>query len=86
MVELARGPYMGTPLRWLNPVGVGDFDGDGHLDVASVSTPDVGGELVLYRYRPPRLEAFARITDVSNHRMGSVEQQMGLVTPPTGAG
>lgn len=86
MAELARGPYMGTPLRWLKPVGVGDFDGDGHLDVASVSTPHVGGELVLHRYRPPRLEAFARITDVSSHRMGSVEQQFGLVVPPTGAG
>lgn len=47
LVELARGPYAGSSFRWLNPVGVADFDGDGQLDLASVTTPHIGGVLTL---------------------------------------
>lgn len=79
LVELARGPHAGTTFRWLNPVGVADFDGDGRLDIASVTTPHIGGVLTLYHYRPPRLEPYARATDVSNHRMGELEQQLAVI-------
>jgi len=81
VAELARGPYAGSSFRWLNPVGVADFDGDGLLDLASVTTPHIGGVLTLHHYRPPRLEAYARATDVSNHRMGELEQQLAVVVP-----
>jgi hypothetical protein len=82
--ELARGPNSGRPFRWLNPVGAADFDGDGKLDLAAVITPHIGGVLTLYRYQPPHLHAFASVTDVSNHKMGSTEQRMGVVVPPAG--
>jgi len=84
LAELARGPHAGSTFRWLNPVGVADFDGDGRTDVASVTTPHVGGVLTLHHYRPPRLEPYARAMDVSNHRMGALEQQLAVIVAAPG--
>ena len=84
VAELARGPNAGSSFRWLNPVGVADFDGDGLPDLASVTTPHIGGVLTLHHYRPPWLEPYARATDVSNHRMGELEQQLAVIAPQAG--
>lgn len=84
LVERARGPYAGSTFRWLNPVGFADFDGDGQLDVASVTTPHIGGVLTLHHLRPPALVPFARALDVSNHRMGALEQQLAVVVQQHG--
>jgi hypothetical protein len=79
LTELARSSFLGLPYRWLNPVGFADFDGDGKLDIASVTTPHIGGVLTLYRYAPPQIEAFAKAMDVSNHQMGDPNLQMHAV-------
>jgi FG-GAP-like repeat len=79
LAELARSAQTGSTFRWLNPVGVADFDGDGKLDLASVITPHVGGLLTLYHYAPPKLESFAQAMDTSNHRMGDLEQQLAVI-------
>ena len=77
--ELARSPPAGSTFRWLNPVGVADFDGDGKQDVAAVITPHIGGELTIYHYRPPLLVPYAKAMDTSNHLMGSPEQQLAVI-------
>lgn len=79
ITELARSAPTGSTFYWLNPVGVADFDGDGKLDIASVTTPHVGGVLTLYHYNPPRLESFAKAMDTSNHRMGDPEQNLAVI-------
>lgn len=84
LVERARGPHAGSTFRWLNPVGFADFDGDGRLDVASVTTPHVGGVLTLHHLQPPALVPFARALDVSNHRMGALEQQLAVIVQQAG--
>ncbi len=77
--ERARSAYLGLPFRWQSPVGFADFDGDGKLDIASITTPHIGGTLTLYRYAPPRMEPFAKAMDVSNHQMGDPNLQMHAI-------
>lgn len=84
LVELARSAPTGSTFRWMNPVGAGDFDADGHLDLASVLTPHIGGRLTLYRFAPPKLEVFAQVMDTSNHRMGAIEQQLAVIVKSPG--
>ncbi len=75
----AQTPFLGQPNRWLNPVGSGDFDGDGHLDVATVITPHIGGILRLYRFSEPSLIQYAELKGVSTHQIGSTELGLGQV-------
>ena len=82
--EKARSPPAGSTFRWLNPVGVADFDGDGKQDVAAVITPHIGGVLTLYHYRPPHLVPYAKAADISNHLMGSPEQQLSVIIQQPG--
>lgn len=79
LVELARSPFIGTAMRWLNPLGFADVDGDGRQEIASVTTPHVGGLLTLYRYQPPHLVPMATRAGLTNHVYGRTEQGMALV-------
>ena len=79
LLQIAATPFIGKPHRWLNPVGVGDFDGDGHADIALVATPHIGGILRLYRLTGANLLLFAEYTGVSTHRLGSTDLGLGRV-------
>jgi hypothetical protein len=83
LVRIAATPFLGRPYRWLNPVGVGDFDGDGHTDIALVATPHIGGILRLYRLTGDTLSLFAEYSGVSTHRGGSTELGLGRVISAT---
>jgi len=80
----AQSPPIGTPMRWLNPVGVADLDGDGQAEIAAVTTPHLGGTLRIYRRTGKQLLEIATLADVSNHIYGSSE--LGLSTPVSIAG
>lgn len=80
----AESPAVGTPMRWLNPVGVVDLDGDGRAEVASVTTPHIGGALKVYKRRGTRLVEVAALGGFSNHVYGSPE--LGLSAHQTVAG
>jgi len=79
LARIAATSFLGQPHRWLNPLGVGDFDGDGKLDIALVATPHIGGILRLYRFETSGLSLFAEYPGISTHRMGSTELGLGRV-------
>ncbi len=75
----AESPPIGTPMRWLNPVGVADLDGDGQAEIAAVVMPHVGGTLKVWRRQGGRLVEAAALEGFSNHVYGTAE--LGLSTP-----
>jgi hypothetical protein len=76
IVQLAETDPIGRAYRWLNPAGVGDFDGDGGLEIAYVETPHIGGILVILSFRDGRLHQKGRLQGFSNHALGS--RRLGL--------
>jgi len=80
----AQSRAIGTPMRWLNPVGVADLDGDGCAEIAAVITPHIGGILKVYRRTGDDLVEIATLAGFSNHIYGSPE--LGLSTPVSVAG
>lgn len=79
IARISMTPFLGQSHRWLNPLGVGDFDADGRLDIALVATPHIGGRLRLYRTTAPTLTQFAEAAGVSTHSIGSTELELGRV-------
>ncbi len=76
---IAETPPIGTSHRWLNPVGAGDFDGDGNIEVAYVETPHIGGILTVFRLQDGQFSQIYRESGFSNHAMGSREQGLSTV-------
>ncbi len=70
---------IGLSNRWLNPAGVGDFDGDGRIEAAVVITPHIGGTLQLYEWKGARLVPDHDSFGYSNHAMGARELGLAAV-------
>ncbi len=75
---MAETDPIGLSHRWLNPVGIADFDGDGEPEVAAVITPHIGGTLKLYGFRDGKLFLKYAKDGFSNHAYGS--RELGLST------
>ena len=67
----AETPAIGRSNRWLNPVGIGDLDGDGRPEVAYVETPHIGGILRIWQLVGNRLHQLGHQPGFSNHAIGS---------------
>lgn len=68
--KVAATPHIGRRHRWLAPVGVADFDGNGALDIAYVETPHLGGTLRVWGFAAGGLTELASAPGFSNHRIG----------------
>ncbi|MBM3357448.1 MAG: VCBS repeat-containing protein [Betaproteobacteria bacterium] len=79
LMRKAAGGAIGTPHRWLNPIGFGNFTGDGTLDIAVVQTPHIGGIVKIYRLRGSGLTLLAERGQYSTHALGSTELALGRV-------
>lgn len=79
LVLLAESEPIGRSNRWLNPVGVADFDGDGKREVAVVLTPHIGGILTLCERKGRKLVRDHESRGYSNHAIGSRELGMSVI-------
>ena len=86
LVRISESPAIGVPNRWVNPIAVADFDGDGAKEVAAVETPHIGGKLLLLEIEGRRLREVARYTGYSTHILGSTELEMFAVFDVNGDG
>lgn len=77
---------IGTAHRWLNPVGVADFDGDRRDEIAAILTPHIGGLLTLYRREGSILKQIYQQNDFSNHAIGSRELGWSAIVDANGDG
>jgi hypothetical protein len=75
----AETPPLGAAHRWLDPVGIADFTGDGNTDIALVRQPHLIGALELWRWRDGRLHKVAEINDAANHIAGARAIDMSVV-------
>lgn len=83
---VAESAPIGQPNRWLNPAGVGDFDGDGRTEFAVVRTPHIGGVLAIYELSDEGLRLESEAKGFSNHAMGSRVLGLSAVLDADGDG
>lgn len=68
--KIASTPFIGTPNRWLAPIGTADFNGDGIHDVAYVQTPHLAGVLKIWSFESKDPTQLFSKAGYSNHRIG----------------
>jgi FG-GAP-like repeat len=83
---VAETPPLGGPHRWLDPVGVADFTGDGKADIALVRQPHVIGALEVWSWREHRLRKAAELPGTANHIAGTRAIAMHAVADFDGDG
>lgn len=73
---IASTPYIGRRNRWLAPIGVADFNGDGQMDIAYIDRPHLARTLRVWSFVPGglagtgNLREIASASGLTNHRIG----------------
>ncbi|MEP5152876.1 VCBS repeat-containing protein, partial [Planktotalea sp.] len=67
---VAATHYIGQRNRWLAPVGAGDMDGDGFVEIAYVDRPHLAKTLRVWRFEAGHLTQVGELAGVTNHRIG----------------
>ncbi|WP_386683104.1 FG-GAP repeat domain-containing protein [Loktanella sp. R86503] len=80
LVLLDQTPYIGQTHRWLSPIGAGDIDGDGRMEVAYIDRPHLARILRIWRFDGAALTEAYRVPDLTNHRIGEQEISGGFRT------
>lgn len=70
LAKLAETPHIGTPNRWLAPIGVGDFNDDGKMDVGYIDRPHLARMLRVWTLDGDDLREIGRARNLTNHRIG----------------
>lgn len=67
---IASTPYIGKRHRWLAPIGIADFNGDGDMDIAYIDRPHLAKILRIVSYRDGKLVETATTANLTNHKIG----------------
>ncbi|MEB8387265.1 VCBS repeat-containing protein [Rhodobacteraceae bacterium KMM 6894] len=63
-------PFIGQTHRWLAPIGAGDLDGDGAVELAYIDRPHLTKRLRVWRFADGALHPVADLDGLTNHRIG----------------
>lgn len=81
---IAATGYIGQTHRWLAPVGIADFNGDGRAEIAYVDRPHLAKILRIVGVDGGRLVELAAAPGLTNHRIG--ENRIGGAVRDCGQG
>lgn len=68
--KLAATPFIGRAFRWLAPVGIADFDGDGSIELAYIEKPHLSKILRVWRLVGAEMRQVANLSGLTNHKIG----------------
>lgn len=63
-------PYIGRANRWLAPLGAGDLDEDGFIELAYIDRPHLAKTLRIWRFENGALRHLADLPGLTNHKIG----------------
>ena len=70
LTQIAATPFIGRANRWLAPIGAGDLDGDGRIEIAYIDRPHLARTLRIWRLDAGALTEITSLSGLTNHRIG----------------
>ncbi len=78
LTQIAATPFIGRRNRWMAPIGAGDLDGDGRIEIAYIDRPHLSRTLRVWRMEGGALVEIAALDGLTNHRIGEATISGGL--------